>query len=452
MSNDHFVGIPSIHLLKTYENKKYPNIYAALEEYIDNCFDAFERVYFEETKFLKPPTITFSLGGDSIVIGDNASGMDQEQLKTALRLGDSGTDKFGLQDSLGMFGCGASSAALTVGESLEFLTKTKEGDLLYGALDPDYIQKHGNWAYPLRQGSEAEGVVFENILGTDTESGTVASVRGLAEAPKNRTNFYSTLKTKIRTRYSHKFMNLKQQGREVSFKFLKGDSRNFNATENVVDVLCDEDASKTKFFKNFGGPNCDVSWINVFGCQVGVRASFTESYDAHLSNKREKGTSENYWGYGINVNQKQGIYFYRNGKLLETRSGDPIWKYHGALRGLLVEIHITEDLIEKGLVKIAQEKTSVILSEELKKEMKRIFQPITTKVRGLRESESSQSVHLTDEQEKQKAAATVEGIGRALKTKRKETKGSDSSSSLSEVIKQTSRKNKSCCHCVSTSL
>lgn len=444
MSNEHFVGIPSIGLLKTYKNKKYPNIYAALEEYIDNSLDAIERDFFKEAEQETLPTITFSLEEDSVIVADNSTGMDEEQLKTALRLGDSGTGKSGIENSLGVFGCGASSAALTIGESLVFLTKTETSDLLYGALDPEYIQDQGAWVYPLRPATESERSDFAKFVGEESTSGTVAIVRGLTESPKKRGSFYDTLKKKILTRYSHRFLGLQNSEKEVYFNFIGGDSRNFKATDRVVDVLCDEDQTKTSFFKNFGGPNNEVAQTSVLGCEVGVRASFTKDYDTLLEGKHNKSKSENYWGYGVNVNNKQGIYFYRNGKLLETRSGDPIWKYHGSLRGLLVEIHITDEMIENKLAQIAQEKTSVVLSEKLTAKLKQLFQPIVSMVRSTRDSESNSKIELTDEQEKQKAENTVEGISKALKSQRKKAKSAENLTSLKGIIDQvTTRENSS---------
>ena len=443
MSNDHFVGIPSIHLLKTYENKKYTNIYAALEEYIDNSLDAIERGFSKETEQETLPTITFSLEEDSVIVADNSTGMDEEQLKTALRLGDSGTGKSGIENSLGVFGCGASSAALTIGKSLVFLTKTETSDLLYGAVDPEYILSQGAWVYPLRPATEPERADFAKFTGEESTSGTVAIVRGLTEPPKKKSSFYDTLKKKILTRYSHRFLGLQNSEREVYFNFIGGDSRNFKATDRVVDVLCDEDQTKTSFFKNFGGPNNEVVQTSVLGCEVGVRASFTKDYDTHLEKKHNKSKTENYWGYGINANQKQGIYFYRNGKLLETRSGNPIWKYHGALRGLLVEIHITDEMIDNKLAQIAQEKTSVVLSEKLTEKLEQLFQPIVAMVRSIRSSESNSKVELTDEQEKQKAENTVEGISKALKSQRKKPQSAEKLSPLKGIIEQvTARENK----------
>ena len=435
MSNDHFVGIPSIGLLKTYKNKKYPNIYAAIEEYIDNSFDAFERDCSSQIE-LAPATITFSLEADSMIVADNSTGMNEEQLKTALRLGDSGTGKSGIENSLGVFGCGASSAALTIGESLVFLTKTKTGELLYGALDPEYIQSQGQWVYPLRPANEAERADFEKFVGEGSVSGTVAIVRGLAEPPKKKSSFYDTLKKKILTRYSHRFLDLQKSQREVCFNFIGGDSRNFKATDFIVDVLCDEDPTKTSFFENFGGHNNEVAWIEVLGCQIGVRASFTKDYDSRLEGKHNKSASENYWGYGINVNNKQGIYFYRNGKLLETRSGDPIWKYHGSIRGLLVEIHITDEMIDNKLAQIAQEKTSVVLSEKLTGQLKKLFRPVVSMVRNTMNLESNSKIELTNEQEKQKAENTVEGISKALKSQRKKPQAAESPSKLKSIINQ----------------
>lgn len=445
MSETHFIGVPSIALLKTYANKKYPTIYAALEEYIDNSLDAIERAYFNATEEEIVGNIRISLSGDKILVADNAEGMNEEQLQTALTLGDSGTDKSGHDKTLGTFGCGASSAASTIGETLNFLTKTTGGELLFGAFDPKYIEKQGQWAYPLRRATNLELEEFNSIVGEDTESGTIAIVNGLAQPPKKKSSFYDTLKKKILTRYSHRFLSLKEAGKEVHFDFIGGDTRNFEATENIVDVLCDEVQSKTKFFDGFGGPNNEVSWKKVLGFDIGVRASFTKDYDQQLDTKHDKdnnSATNNYWGYGIHANQKQGIYFYRNGKLLETRTGEPLWRYHGSIRGLLVEIHITDEMIDNKLVKIAQEKTSVVLNDTLITELQKLFKPIVSLVRSNNEKTSNGKIELTDEQEKQKAENTIEGISRALKSQRKKSEAMQNPSQIRGIIDQvTTRQN-----------
>lgn len=87
-------------------------------------------------------------GTDFVIdIQDNGSGMDEEKLKEALRLG---SQREYNPEDLGRFGVGLVTAGLSIGRSIRVLTR-KEGRPAYDALmDLDTIAKHNQFLIELR--------------------------------------------------------------------------------------------------------------------------------------------------------------------------------------------------------------------------------------------------------------------------------------------------------------
>src|SRR3990172_11401567 len=104
--------------------------YASVLDIVDNAIDAQAThvdVSVEER------------AGDIIIsILDNGSGMDEETLSEALRLGSDTAREAG---DLGKFGMGLVTASIGLSKRLEVLTREAEGQLLHGAFDLDEIER-----------------------------------------------------------------------------------------------------------------------------------------------------------------------------------------------------------------------------------------------------------------------------------------------------------------------
>ncbi|HEX8974463.1 MAG TPA: PEP-utilizing enzyme [Patescibacteria group bacterium] len=115
------------------------SIQEALSELIDNAIDA--RIDGEKL------IVDIHVSPEKIVISDNASGMDESQAASSIRLGYS--EK---QRQLGEFGLGLKTATSFLGEKFELRTKQRNSDEEYVlAYDERHWLESGNWNnYPFR--------------------------------------------------------------------------------------------------------------------------------------------------------------------------------------------------------------------------------------------------------------------------------------------------------------
>lgn len=102
--------------------------YSSILDILDNCIDA------------QASTITVEIAehkGDLIItIDDDGSGMDEDTLSEALRLGSDTEREAG---DLGKFGMGLVTASIGLSQRVEILTKEADGSLLFGGFDLEEI-------------------------------------------------------------------------------------------------------------------------------------------------------------------------------------------------------------------------------------------------------------------------------------------------------------------------
>ena len=109
--------------------------YASILDIIDNCIDA------------HAAKIDIEIGeqkGDIVItIDDDGTGMDEETLIEALRLG---SDTEREPGDLGKFGMGLVTASIGLSQQVEVLTKENEGRLLFGGFDLEQIAER-DWGH-----------------------------------------------------------------------------------------------------------------------------------------------------------------------------------------------------------------------------------------------------------------------------------------------------------------
>src|SRR6266700_6961811 len=102
--------------------------YSSILDIVDNCIDA------------HAAKIDIEIGeqkGDIVItIDDDGTGMDEETLSEALRLGSDTEREAG---DLGKFGMGLVTASIGLSRRLDILTRETGGPLLYGGFDLDDI-------------------------------------------------------------------------------------------------------------------------------------------------------------------------------------------------------------------------------------------------------------------------------------------------------------------------
>jgi len=140
---------------------------AAIGDLVDNSIDASasEIVVYVRTRDKK----------HQIIIADDGSGMDYENLHEALLLG-SETFKDGA--SLGKFGMGLITSSLSLGEKLCVITKKQDEELLMGVLDPKEIMKQRDWFITINEADKEATSLFEEIL-PKKKSGTIVFITSI---------------------------------------------------------------------------------------------------------------------------------------------------------------------------------------------------------------------------------------------------------------------------------
>jgi len=146
-------------LISSLRNTGYDS-YAAIEDIIDNSIDAQARVIKVNIESQDKNLI--------ITIADNGSGMNEQILDQALRLG-SITDHNEVSD-LGKFGMGLCTASISMAKKLEVITREKNSDILYSCQDLDEIIEKNEFIKILRTADKLEISKFNSLVGN---SGTL---------------------------------------------------------------------------------------------------------------------------------------------------------------------------------------------------------------------------------------------------------------------------------------
>src|SRR6266481_2686198 len=129
--------------------------YSSILDILDNCIDAHAakiHIEIEEQK-----------GDIVITIDDNGSGMDEETLSEALRLGSDTERQAG---DLGKFGMGLVTASIGLSQRVEVLTKEAGGPVLFGGFDLEEIAVENKFLKWIGKPTIEQARAFTNAKGT----------------------------------------------------------------------------------------------------------------------------------------------------------------------------------------------------------------------------------------------------------------------------------------------
>jgi hypothetical protein len=190
--------IPKTKLLASLRNNTLSNV-EAIADLVDNPLD----LDVDATK------IQITKHPEKIIIADNGSGMNEEVLNDAMRLGSSGKEDSTNMD-LGLFGMGLKNSSLAIGRCLTVITKTVT-DIHYTAIyDLDEILSLGEFSIPLRPSSTDEIVEFNSIT-NGFKSGTVLILKKLDRISyKNDGAFINALKKHLGEVFRYFIMDAKE--------------------------------------------------------------------------------------------------------------------------------------------------------------------------------------------------------------------------------------------------
>lgn len=172
-------------LIESLRHIGYSN-YEAIADIVDNCFDAeADNVVIR---------ITQARGDYHIIIADDGTGMDNDTLDQALRLG-SLTERDPTTD-LGKFGMGLVTAGLSLSRRTHVITK-QAGSYLTSIVDIDEMVTANKFCKHLGPSDDHDKVFFDEIL-PSVEHGTIVCLTktdGLTN--KNVTQFASILRKEL---------------------------------------------------------------------------------------------------------------------------------------------------------------------------------------------------------------------------------------------------------------
>ena len=377
---------PHINVMQTFKRKTYGNYVKAIDELVDNAIDSILRSFRRDPNKKKYKIIFYKRDNDLIIM-DNGCGAVGDDIKHVVVLGSSGTKKSGTVNAHGTYGAGATSAAiyLVASETSCNLTAVsfKGNQTSLAEFDLHALEQDPNpWGYgfshdPSTCSKFQEKLdVLKSFFPKDNSAMAIFIKDGCSLFPKDNRDTWNRIGNHTCINYSKRFRDLKEQGIDIEFEFWssKGSRRKsktntagFKSSQNLFDCL-DYATKPDEVIWYMGAPNGQYEYYNILGIDVGMRMS-------HFPTWSSRSKSDN-WSSGFNKKLPQGISFIRNGKRIETSTSKG-WVHDPSKRAILLEVEYSGD--HHPHLKVNQEKTEVLLSEEFDKEIKKIIkQHVTT--------------------------------------------------------------------------
>ena len=309
------------------------NNYAAIADIIDNSIEP----DVNATKV--HVTLTTQGHGtpiDTITITDNGCGMDYDTMVEAMCLG-SMTGKNG-EENLGMYGTGMKAAALSLGKMLVVASLTRGAE--YGTLATlditDACENKGKISLKIEKVSPDQVKAW---LKDGSDCGTIVSI-GMIDrlANTDKKSFGGQLRNKIG---------------EIFNKFITFDTCQFFVDGNkvtAVDLMANDVGQKELMGDGEFNVNDRHFSFNAYYLPTDSSADAVgEGAVRNMSN--------------------QGIYIYRQNRLIGRGLTFGLWKRHPAFNGLRIELFtngMSDELIGTSFTKMVSEKSRELMSQSLK--------------------------------------------------------------------------------------
>ena len=279
------------------------NPYTAIADIIDNSIEKNVNSEKVEVKLIKNENNDI----EKVVIIDDGCGMSYDILDEAMSLG-SNTGKKGEYD-LGMYGAGLKTSALAIGKTLRVFTKQADEELLHVAgfsiekcLDTingeeSDIEVNINSLTP-------DSPIYQDFLDAVGTHGTVVEISSIDRLPK-----YISMKDTLKKRIGE-FFN----------KYIDNGNVKFYVEGQEVESV------------NLMGRNSELLKSGSFEID-GKTVSYNTYYVP--STGRDEGD-----GYDFSTIKKQGIYIYRQYRLVGFSLTFGIWTRHSSSRNFRAEIFV----------------------------------------------------------------------------------------------------------------
>ena len=180
-------------LLSSLRNTGYDS-YTAVEDIIDNSIDAGALNINVAINMVEKDL--------RVVITDNGSGMTDQILDEALKLG-SATQKDEMSD-LGKYGMGLCTASISMAKNLQVITKQTSGDYLYSSQDLDEVVEADDFIKELRKANKDEIALFKEYVKED--HGTIIILNKIDRLTNTNPTIFANLLSKEMGRIYRKFI------------------------------------------------------------------------------------------------------------------------------------------------------------------------------------------------------------------------------------------------------
>ena len=301
-------------------------------------------------------------GEGAVMISDNGRGMDEATLYTALKYG---SETPASEDRLGKYGLGLKTATTGFCTQLTVITRTGPNDQVRCAmLDLHHIAEAGRMEYDFWEGEPYERRLLGNI--SPNSSGTVILWGNIDRLFKNRVG--TRAGTGELTRLVN---NLDTHLSEVFCRYLDPeDSRAPNLVIEIngvavepFDIFCINEEHYTAATDAELSVEGTEGSILVQGHILPTRHQFStpEAY------KKARVTSGN-----------QGIYFFRNNRLMAGGDWYGIRADHPMLAGTRIEVNIMGIADSSGLIQLDYKKSQIGMHPDLYDQLKAFAAPVAT--------------------------------------------------------------------------
>jgi len=313
-----------------------------------------------------------------IIIADNGMGMDTDELKEILRLGESG--KRGTQ-ALGTFGMGLKTAGMALGTQLSVVSTTTTVDELKAVTwDVNSCMQNGKFeANFMSKPSKDLVKTYLESVGGDMP-GTMVIVGNLHESFPTISAMTSTLNSKCAHVYRHMLNPDSPLGYHFPFGITVGKTTASKPVEKNNDPLCIEHELTTILIGDSDGAFRSEKYGN---CELNIRMTRFDTHGSENATRSESRKARTDSGLGRQIvgTHKQGVYWLREGREICCGS---FWSSHPLLSNVYCEISFNDSGLatDNSPIRMDFGKKGVEVDDSLREHLnKHVFEPYLEKIR-----------------------------------------------------------------------
>lgn len=242
-------------------------------------------------------------------IADDGCGMDEAGLENAMRYGSARRQDV---HSLGRFGLGLKTASTSFCKRLTVISLTEGGQLLSATWDLDLIKERADWVLDIGEATDEESGTFHEALGPDATHGTVVVWDKVDRLLKTKAGSEAKNKPKIMERLKN---DLEDHLATVFQRFIDPHD---DRARNVSMTLNEEPIEHWDPFCEGRGGAMELKEAWAFENEDGVAGEVV--LRAFILPRPEEFATPEDRAYARITNKNQGIYLYREDRLIEGPS------------------------------------------------------------------------------------------------------------------------------------